>query len=812
MAERHTRPAIDSIKDAYNHLLRAGLSQAKIKDAAIGGRLFSSSDANVGTAGRSIAWKLFLLSDEPLQMPPETPSKIPLATLRASRKNFAETLLQTMRAPDGSYEEGFVVPGSTTSPKSERMAANLEKNNPLSLDDENPWKEWFATVELRKTILQDVERTFPDIGYFRDVDVQYQLTNILYLYSVSVPAIGYRQGMHELLAPLFYAVDYDSISDNINLDDWELKEMCSRTWVAADAWALFLHVMHGVSRWYEWRESEDETGAAKFSALANHVQFNPDGKVDLKPYVAPIVQACNHLQGSLLRSVDPLLWKKLQATGIEPQIYGIRWLRLLFTREFSMQDAMILWDGLFACDPTFEIVQWICVAMLLRIRNKLIPSDYSSQLTYLLRYPSPPPLTAPDLPHHATLLLRQAVALQMSPSPSAGASIVVENRNLLGIPVEVPDPPPAPARRRARPGERSHQISASDGSGVDPSGGRSGLPRQSSHQMGLPESIARGLLDRGESMGINKTFLTAVSELRRNLPDLTASLGRTTPPMHSASYATFPLANERPSEERPPWEPRTRFEMERDISEMRSLNKQLGKSVGWIVDALLQDEDEVKDAERLKSIQSKKREALESLAYVRDVLNGGVTKVEEERLWSEQKFERISRETRHSRNSGSFERSNRPQINKPQPVAPIPLHAGESRPQDAVDFPSSQMVSSSLPREPSPFSHPRSSLTASPPVRRSLHSPSASFSSPSQVLASGPGPSGSLAPWHSTPSGFSVAAPAVAPALPRIPPPTSTTYRPPRISSGQVDPSSPSHVSGNGSPRLEVHHDPLGAL
>jgi hypothetical protein len=69
-------------------------------------------------------------------MPPEMPTKIPLETLRASRKNFAESLLQTMRAPDGSYEEGFVVPGSTTSPKSERMAANLEKNNPLSLDDE----------------------------------------------------------------------------------------------------------------------------------------------------------------------------------------------------------------------------------------------------------------------------------------------------------------------------------------------------------------------------------------------------------------------------------------------------------------------------------------------------------------------------------------------------------------------------------------------------------------------------------------------------------------------------------------------------
>jgi TBC1 domain family protein 5 len=32
--------------------------------------------------------------------------------------------------------------------------------------------------------------------------------------------------------------------------------------------------------------------------------------------------------------------------------------------------------------------------------------------------------------------------------------------------------------------------------------------------MGLPELIARGLLDRGESLGINKTVMNAVSELR----------------------------------------------------------------------------------------------------------------------------------------------------------------------------------------------------------------------------------------------------------------------------------------------------------
>jgi hypothetical protein len=48
--------------------------------------------------------------------------------------------------------------------------------------------------------------SFPDIGYFRDDDVQQQLTNILFLYAVMHPDIEYRQGMHELLAPVYYAV------------------------------------------------------------------------------------------------------------------------------------------------------------------------------------------------------------------------------------------------------------------------------------------------------------------------------------------------------------------------------------------------------------------------------------------------------------------------------------------------------------------------------------------------------------------------------------------------------------------------------
>lgn len=50
-------------------------------------------------------------------------------------------------------------------------------------------------------------------------------------------------------------------------------------------------------------------------------------------------------------------------------IFHSRWLRLLFTREFPISQAMDLWDGLFALDPSLQLSKWICVAMLVRIRN-----------------------------------------------------------------------------------------------------------------------------------------------------------------------------------------------------------------------------------------------------------------------------------------------------------------------------------------------------------------------------------------------------------------------------------------------------------
>lgn len=126
--------------------------------------------------------------------------------------------------------------------------------------------------------------------------------------------------MHELLAPLYYAVRYDAL-DKGEVEDGQyknLEEMCSASQTAADSWTLFKFVMNGVSKWYEWREAF-ETPSSFFANAA----IIPEGQNGIQPYTAPIVHACNYIQNTLLQVCDPPLYLSLHKAGIEPQIYGM---------------------------------------------------------------------------------------------------------------------------------------------------------------------------------------------------------------------------------------------------------------------------------------------------------------------------------------------------------------------------------------------------------------------------------------------------------------------------------------------------------
>ncbi|KAI8622755.1 rab-GTPase-TBC domain-containing protein [Chytriomyces sp. MP71] len=304
------------------------------------------------------------------------------------------------------------------SPPSE--ASDLGHNNPLSLDTDSPWQQFFADTELRKLIRQDVERTFPDQAWFKAPLVLDQLTNILFVWCKLNPAVSYRQGMHELLAPILFVVHLDATPSNmattttdpiinvntntnkIDMPVWQ--RVFDPVFVENDAFVLFDRVMRTAKDWFQTGSNADQTHQVHAGKVVKGMYETAKTRLEQKPI--PILAMCLHVQNHLLKILDPELHGHLSHLNLEPQLYGLRWIRLLFGREFSFDQLLTLWDGIFADSLNMALVEWICVAMLITIRDELLASDYIQALQMLMKFPALDTLgsTIPDLLHRARIL------------------------------------------------------------------------------------------------------------------------------------------------------------------------------------------------------------------------------------------------------------------------------------------------------------------------------------------------------------------------------------------------------------------------
>jgi TBC1 domain family protein 5 len=80
------------------------------------------------------------------------------------------------------------------------------------------------------------------------------------------------------------------------------------------------------------------------------------------------------------------------------------------------------------------------------------------------------------------------------------------------------------------------------------------------------------------------------------------------------------------------------MEMERSAIELRAQNKHLGESITWILSVLQSKESSEAKDEDAERVLVQQKEALESLAYVRDILGGEVKEIDERRLWGMEEY------------------------------------------------------------------------------------------------------------------------------------------------------------------------------
>ncbi|NXG08975.1 TBCD5 protein, partial [Sakesphorus luctuosus] len=258
-------------------------------------------------------------------------------------------------------------------------------NNPLSQDEGSLWNKFFQDKELRAMIEQDVTRTFPEMQYFQQENVRKILTDVLFCYARENEQLLYKQGMHELLAPIVFILHCDhqafSHASEAAQPSEEMKVLLNPEYLEHDAYAMFTRLMKTAEHWFSTFEHDSQK---EKDVMVTPMPFaRPQ---DLGPSIA-IVAKVNQIQDHLLKKHDIELYMHLNRLEIAPQIYGLRWVRLLFGREFPLQDLLVVWDALFADSITLNLVDYIFVAMLLYIRDALISSNYQTCLGLLMHYP-----------------------------------------------------------------------------------------------------------------------------------------------------------------------------------------------------------------------------------------------------------------------------------------------------------------------------------------------------------------------------------------------------------------------------------------
>ncbi|GMI94617.1 hypothetical protein like AT4G29950 [Hibiscus trionum] len=401
------------------------------------------SAENSGLASlRSVRWRLNL------DILPPSPSVDDLRRVTAdSRRRYAGLRRRLLVDPHVAKD------GGSNSP-------DLVIDNPLSQSPDSTWGRFFRNAELEKMVGQDLSRLYPEHGsYFQAPGCQGMLRRILLLWCLRHPEFGYRQGMHELLAPLLYVLHVDvehlsevrkihedhfidkfdglsfeendvaynfdfkkvldSMEDEVgsqgnskkvrSLDELdpeiqtiilltdaygaegELGVVLSEKFMEHDAYCMFEALM---------------SGAHGSVAMADF--FAPFPAVESYSGLPPIIEASVALY-HLLSIVDSSLHSHLVELGVEPQYFALRWLRVLFGREFSLHDLLVVWDEILTADnipldkdsgneesSCFKVlnshrgalIAAMAVSMILYVRSSLLATENATTcLQRLLNFP-----------------------------------------------------------------------------------------------------------------------------------------------------------------------------------------------------------------------------------------------------------------------------------------------------------------------------------------------------------------------------------------------------------------------------------------
>eukprot|EP00551_Chaetoceros_affinis_P007694 CAMPEP_0203668518 /NCGR_PEP_ID=MMETSP0090-20130426/5128_1 /ASSEMBLY_ACC=CAM_ASM_001088 /TAXON_ID=426623 /ORGANISM="Chaetoceros affinis, Strain CCMP159" /LENGTH=807 /DNA_ID=CAMNT_0050532979 /DNA_START=376 /DNA_END=2799 /DNA_ORIENTATION=- len=246
----------------------------------------------------------------------------------------------------------LVTNNETASTKTNDEEINLKLSRSLEGDYDPKWRHFLENASLLDEIRKDVVRTHPDLKFFLEPNDNIgsrrysAIERVLFVWSKLNKGVRYVQGMNEIVGTLYFVLAND-----------ENEEWASEA--EADTYFLFNTLMVEMRDIFVPDLDEADTGIQ--GRMANMI--------------------------ALLSLHDPEVRCHLDDCGIDPGFYSIRWLTTLLSREFLLPDTIRLWDSMFASTHKDNFMRYVCVCMVMVIREDLLKGDFGTCLRLLQSYP-----------------------------------------------------------------------------------------------------------------------------------------------------------------------------------------------------------------------------------------------------------------------------------------------------------------------------------------------------------------------------------------------------------------------------------------
>lgn len=161
------------------------------------------------------------------------------------------------------------------------------------------------------------------------------IKQILLKFARTNSAIGYVQGMIQLVIPFYYV-----LSNSDSLQD--------RKYAEEDSFYLFHHLMNEINYFYS--NSFDET------------PIGINGKIQ-NIYL-------------IISTKDPELYEIMKKKGLLQTSFPLKWIIQLLTPIFSIENVLYIWDKIFSDAYRFEILEYLCATLIIFKKSEISEYDF----------------------------------------------------------------------------------------------------------------------------------------------------------------------------------------------------------------------------------------------------------------------------------------------------------------------------------------------------------------------------------------------------------------------------------------------------